>query len=72
MRTLPKFPAVLVLSLVEVSAAAQTNPADEKDILAIASQLQDAWNKADAKALAALHAALVDLVADRVQVVGAQ
>ena len=50
MRTLPKFPAVLVLCLVAVPVLAQSST-DEKDIRAIASQLQDAWNKADAKML---------------------
>jgi uncharacterized protein (TIGR02246 family) len=54
LRTLPKFPAVLVLSLVAVPALAQTPSADEKDIRAIASQLQQAWNKADARMLADL------------------
>ena len=53
LRTLPKFPAVLVLSLA-VPALAQTSAADEKDIRAIAAQLQEAWNKADAKMLADL------------------
>ena len=53
MRTLPKFPAILVLSLVAWPALAQSS-ADEKDIHAIAGQLQQAWNKADAKMLADL------------------
>lgn len=53
MRTLPKFPAILVLSLVTIPALAQSS-ADEKDVRAIASQLQQAWNKADARMLADL------------------
>ena len=47
MRTLPKISALLVLCLVAVPARGQS--ADEKDIRAIGSQLQEAWNKADAK-----------------------
>lgn len=54
MRTLPKFSAVLVLSLFAVPAPAQTSAADEKDIRAMATQLQEAWNKADARMLADL------------------
>ena len=54
MRTLPKFPAVLALSLLAFPALGQSTAADEKDIRAIASQLQEAWNKHDAKMLAAL------------------
>ena len=54
MRTLPKFPAILVLSLFAVPALAQTNAADEKDIRAIGAQFQEAWNKADPKMLADL------------------
>ncbi len=54
MRTLPKFPAVLVLSLFAVPVLAQTSAADEKDIRALSTQLQEAWNKADAKMLADL------------------
>jgi uncharacterized protein (TIGR02246 family) len=52
LRTLPKISALLLLSLVSVPAAGQSN--DEKDIRAIASQLQQAWNAADAKMLADL------------------
>lgn len=51
MRTLPKFPAVVVLSLAALPLLAQSPTADEKDIRAIAAQLQDAWNKHDAKML---------------------
>jgi len=50
---LPTFSAVLILSLA-VPALAQTSAADEKDIRAIGAQLQEAWNKADAKMLAHL------------------
>jgi uncharacterized protein (TIGR02246 family) len=51
---LPKFSAVLVLSLLAAPVFAQSNAADEKDIRAIAMQLQEAWNKHDAKMLAHL------------------
>ena len=54
MRTLPKFPAVVVLSLLALPMLAQSPTADEKDIRAIAAQLQDAWNKHDAKMLSHL------------------
>ena len=54
MRTLPKFPAILAISLLAVPALAQSPTADEKDIRAIANQLDDAWNKGDAKMLAHL------------------
>ena len=53
MRTLPKIPAILVLSLVTFPALAQSS-ADEKDVRAIAAQLQQAWNKVDPKMLADL------------------
>ena len=54
MRTLPKFLAVVVLSLFALPLLAQSPTADEKDIRAIAAQLQDSWNKHDAKMLADL------------------
>ena len=48
------YPALAVL-VVSVPAAAQSpNPADEKDVRSIGAQIQDAWNKADAKMLADL------------------
>src|SRR5262245_39048085 len=52
MRTLPKISALLLLYLAAVPAFGQG--ADEKDIRAIGSQLQQAWNKTDAKMLADL------------------
>ena len=54
MRTLPKFPAALVLFLSALPVMAQSQTADEKDIRAIAAQLQEAWNRHDAKMLADL------------------
>lgn len=58
MRTFPRrvlFP-VLVVFLFSVCALAQApaTAADEKDIRSIGAQVQDAWNKADAKMLADL------------------
>jgi uncharacterized protein (TIGR02246 family) len=51
-RTLLPALAVLVVS---VPAAGQSsNTADDKDIRSIGAQIQDAWNKADAKMLADL------------------
>ena len=50
------YPALAVL-LVSVPAAAQgpaANSADDKDVRSIGTQIQDAWNKADAKMLADL------------------
>src|SRR5450432_773553 len=49
------FPA-LVVFLSAVSAVAQlpNNAADEKDVRSIGAQVQEAWNKADAKMLADL------------------
>ena len=49
------YPALIVL-LTTVPAAAQgsANAADEKDVRSIGAQIQDAWNKADAKMLADL------------------
>ena len=52
MRTLPKISALLLLSLVALPAVGQSN--DEKDVRAIGSQLQQAWNASDAKMLADL------------------
>ena len=54
MRTLPKLSIVLVLCLAAVPVVAQSSADDEKDVRAIAAQLQEAWNKADAKMLADL------------------
>jgi len=55
MRTFPRIALALLLSLAVVEVRAQTpNAADEKDIRAISGQLQDAWNKADARMLADL------------------
>jgi uncharacterized protein (TIGR02246 family) len=54
LRTLPKFPVVLVLCLFAAPALAQSPTADEKDIRAIAMQVQEAWNRRDAKMLADL------------------
>ncbi len=54
MRTLPKFPAVLALFVAAVPALGQSPTADEKDIRAIAMQVQEAWNRRDAKMLADL------------------
>jgi uncharacterized protein (TIGR02246 family) len=51
---LPKFSAVLVLCLFALPVLAQSPTADEKDIRAIAAQLQEAWNRHDAKMLADL------------------
>jgi len=54
MRTMPKPSIVLVLCLAAVPVLAQSSAADEKDVRAIAAQLQEAWNKADSKMLADL------------------
>jgi uncharacterized protein (TIGR02246 family) len=48
------FPALVVLVMSVPAAAQSPNPADEKDIRSIGTQIQDAWNKADAKMLADL------------------
>jgi uncharacterized protein (TIGR02246 family) len=53
MRTFPRIALALVLSLSAAQATAQSAE-DEKDIRSISAQLQDAWNKADAKMLADL------------------
>ena len=52
MRTLPKIIGLMLLYLSAVPAFSQSE--DERDIRAIGSQLQQAWNKADAKMLADL------------------
>ena len=52
MRTLPRWIPFLLLFLASSVAAAQTSADDEKDVRALGRQLQDAWNKADAKMLA--------------------
>lgn len=54
MRTFPRIVAALSLCLCALSARAQSNAADEKDVRGLGVQLQDAWNKADAKMLADL------------------
>ena len=49
------FPALVVfLSAVPAVAEGPVNAADEKDIRSIGAQVQEAWNKADAKMLADL------------------
>ena len=49
------FPALVVfLSAVPALAEGPANAADEKDIRSIGAQIQEAWNKADAKMLADL------------------
>ena len=49
------FPALVVfLSAVPAFAQGHTNAADEKDVRSIGAQVQEAWNKADAKMLADL------------------
>jgi uncharacterized protein (TIGR02246 family) len=52
MRTLPRWIPFLLLFLASSVAAAQTSADDEKDVRAIGRQLQDAWNKGDARMLA--------------------
>jgi uncharacterized protein (TIGR02246 family) len=55
MRTFPRLAPVLLMFLSAVCLRAQpVNPADEKDVRALGAQVQDAWNKGDAKMLAAL------------------
>jgi uncharacterized protein (TIGR02246 family) len=49
------FPALVVfLFAAPVFAQGRTNAADEKDVRSIGAQVQEAWNKADAKMLADL------------------
>ncbi len=52
MRTFPRILPVFVLSL--VAAPLGAGPSDEKDIRQIGAQIQEAWNKADAKLIAGL------------------
>ena len=52
MRTLPRWIPYLLLFLASSVAAAQTSAEDEKDVRVLGRQLQDAWNKSDAKMLA--------------------
>ena len=52
MRTLPKISSLMFLYLAAVPAFGQSD--DEKDVRAIGAQLQQAWNKSDAKMLADL------------------
>ena len=55
MRTFPRFVLVLSLFLPALPVRAQSaSAADDKDVRAIGAQVQDAWNKGDAKMLAAL------------------
>jgi uncharacterized protein (TIGR02246 family) len=56
MRTFPRFLSVLALLLFSASPALSQSfsAADEKDIRSIGTQIQDAWNKKDAKMLADL------------------
>lgn len=57
MRTFPARIGALVLSLFLIGVcghAESGSAADEKDIRSIGSQIQEAWNKADAKMMAAL------------------
>jgi uncharacterized protein (TIGR02246 family) len=51
MRTLPRWIPALCLFLATSVVTAQTNSADEKDVRALGQQVQDAWNKGDAKML---------------------
>lgn len=49
------FPALVVfLSAISALAQGPPNAADEKDVRSIGAQVQEAWNKADAKMLADL------------------
>ena len=56
MRTFPRRCLVSALALLAFSipALAQTQASEEKDIRSIGAQVQDAWNKRDAKMLADL------------------
>ncbi len=55
MRTFPKIGlAMLVCALAAPALAQNASAADESDVRALAAQLQQAWNKADAKMLADL------------------
>ncbi len=55
MRTFPRIALALVLFLPAAAAAAQSSTAaDEKDIRSLSSQIQQAWNSADAKMMADL------------------
>ena len=47
-------PALVVLVVSTPAGAQSSNTADDKDIRSIGAQIQDAWNKADAKMLADL------------------
>lgn len=50
MRTFPRIALALVLSLSAARASAQVGTAaDEKDLRSISAQIQEAWNRADAK-----------------------
>jgi uncharacterized protein (TIGR02246 family) len=53
MRTLPRWIPALALALSAATLRAQTS-ADEKDVRALGRQIQEAWNKSDAKMLADL------------------
>ena len=54
MRTLPRWIPALALALSAAALHAQTSAADEKDVRALGRQIQEAWNKSDAKMLADL------------------
>jgi len=55
MRTFPRFLPVLALLILSASPAlSQSSTADEKDIRSIGTQIQDAWNKKDARMLSDL------------------
>ena len=55
MRTFPQLALVLFVSLPAISVRAQpVNASDEKDVRALGAQVQDAWNKSDARMVADL------------------
>lgn len=54
MRTFPRIALALFLFLFAVGALSQPTATDEKDIRSISGQIQDAWNKSDAKMMADL------------------
>jgi uncharacterized protein (TIGR02246 family) len=48
------FPALVVLGISSPAAAQAPNSADDKDVRSIGAQIQNSWNKVDAKMLADL------------------
>jgi uncharacterized protein (TIGR02246 family) len=55
MRIFPRRLTVLFLGIASLSLAqSSSSPADEKDIRSIGTQIQDAWNRKDAKMIADL------------------